>query len=210
LRLGPGRGPARRTGLGAALALGALVVALCATAGGAAAAEGCEWQPHTVRVVKHVKRHGRRVKVVRQRVRWSCDALPAPVAIPSAPVVAPPVAPAPIVTPPQPPAEESGDAHYVGARAYERGLEYGFEPTGPGFEVEAGHDTIELINGGEDDHDLHLEKAGTGDLLALKTTHPGETDKATADLEPGTYIIYCSLPTHRSKHGMERTLVVAP
>jgi plastocyanin len=200
-----GRGRSRRAGLVAALALAALGTILAGSVGGAAAAEGeCEWQPHKVRVVKHVKRHGRRVKLVRQRVRWSCVPVPA-VAAPSAPVAAPPATPVPTPGPtPAPPGEEPGNPHWFGAQAYE----YGFEPTGASFEVAAGLDTIELINRGEDAHDLHLERVDTHTtVLALGTTASGAHTRGSATLEAGEYRLYCSLDDHAMK-GMERTLIV--
>lgn len=190
------------TALGAALLLGALAMPV-----GSAAAEAgdCEWRPHKLRVVKHVKRHGKRVRVVRQRVRWSC--------VPSsaAPAIAPPATPAPapaptvpVVTPP--PAEETDNPHYLGAQAYE----FGFEPTRSSFSLQAGTDTIELINRGEDAHDLNLESLAThAKVLELSPTGSGGHARATAVLAAGEYRLYCSLAEH-AELGMERTLVVTP
>jgi plastocyanin len=188
-------------------ATAALLVAVPALVGaGIAAAESgeCEWRPHKVRVVKHVKRHGKLVKVIRKRVRWSC------VAVPAAPVAAPTPAPTPVVqapapTPPVPP-DETDNPHYLGAQAYE----FGFTPTKPTFEMQAGSDTIELINRGEDAHDLHLESlASHATVLELTPTASGGYSRGTAVLEPGEYRLYCSLADHAEK-GMERTLIVTP
>lgn len=195
------RGAARR---GAAALL--LVALVCLPAGGAAAEAGeCEWQPHKVRVVKHVKRHGRWAKVVRRRVRWSCVALPSaatPATSPATPTSAP-SAPAPA---PDPSAEETANPHYLGAQAYE----YGFTPTKPTFELQAGTDTVELINRGEDSHDLHLESLAThATAIEVTPTAAGGHNRATAVLEPGEYRLYCSLGDHAEK-GMERTLIVTP
>jgi plastocyanin len=188
----------------ALLCVAATALALLAAGGASAETGECEWRPHKVRVVKHVKRHGRRVKLVRWRVRWSC--------VPSAdaPVIAPPPAPAassPAPTAPAPPAEEGTDnPHYLGAQAYE----YGFTPTKPSFELQAGTDTVELINRGEDAHDLHLESLAThADLIALNPTASGSQARGTAYLEAGEYRLYCSLDDHAMR-GMERTLVVTP
>ncbi len=191
---------------GAALLLAAL--------GGAAEAEsgGCEWRPLKVRVVKHVKRHGKRVKVVRQRVRWSC--VPSPAAPASTPPASPPasVAPTPAPGPPTvpivtpPPSEETDNPHYLGAQAYE----FGFEPTRASFELQEGSDTIELINRGEDAHDLNLESLQThAKVLELSPTGSGGHSRATAELPPGEYRLYCSLADHAAL-GMERTLIVTP
>jgi plastocyanin len=191
----------------AALALAVLAVALASPVGGAAAEGGeCEWRPHKVRVVKHVKRHGKRVKIVRKRVRWSCVPLPAAPAPPStpAPTPAPPVTPPSV---PAPPGEEPGNPHWFGAQAYE----YGFEPSGPSFQVSAGADTIELINRGEDAHDLHLERKSNGEqLLEIAPTGPNGHARENITLEAGEYVIYCSLADHRTVHKMERTLIVTP
>jgi plastocyanin len=191
----------------AAIALPALLAAAALgvlPAGGAAAESGeCEWRPHKVRVVKHVKRHGKRVKVVRKRVRWSC--VPVPSTAPAAPTTTP--APTtPITTSPTPPADETANPHYLGAQAYE----YGFTPTKPSFEMQAGSDTIELINGGEDAHDLHLESLSThATVLELTPTVSGGHARGTAMLEAGEYRLYCSLANH-AEEGMERTLIVTP
>lgn len=201
-------------GVAAALSGAALLAALTAPAllDGAAAAEsgGCEWRPHKVRVVKHVKRHGKRVKVVRQRVRWSC--VPSAAAPASAPAASPPASSTPAPPPPivpvvtPPPAEETDNPHYLGAQAYE----FGFEPTRERFELQAGSDTIELINRGEDAHDLNVESLEThANLLTLSPTGAGGHARATAELAAGEYRLYCSLAEH-AELGMERTLVVTP
>jgi plastocyanin len=157
-----------------------------------------------VSIVKQVKRHGKRVKVVRKRVRWSCVPLPAPVAAPPASPapVAPP--PAPVTTPP--PDDETANPHYLGAQAYE----FGFTPTKPSFQLQAGSDTVELINRGEDAHDLHLESlASHTTVLEVAATGAGGHGRATATLEAGEYRLYCSLDNHAAE-GMERILVVTP
>jgi plastocyanin len=191
-------------------AVAAVLVALAALAwapvsGDAAESGECEWRPHKVRVVKHVKRHGKRVKVVRQRVRWSCVPVAA-APVPSAP--APTPAPAPVIPPvPTPPGEEPSNPHWFGAQAYE----YGFNPSGASFQVAAGADTIELINTGEDAHDLNLERKEGGEpLLSIAPTGPKGHERANVTLEPGEYVIYCSIADHRSVHHMERTLIVTP
>lgn len=189
---------------GAALLVVAAVAIL--PAGGAAAESGeCEWLPHKVRVVKHVRRHGKRVKIVRRKVRWSCVPVPAAAPAPAASTPAPVVAP-PAVTPPAAPEEDTDNPHYLGAQAYE----YGFTPTKPSFELAAGTDTIELINQGEDAHDLHLESLATHTtVIEVSPTGAGGHSRGTAVLEPGEYRLYCSLGDHAMK-GMERTLVVTP
>jgi hypothetical protein len=202
--------PGRR--LAAAIAVLALlsVAASFAPAGGAAAAE-CEWSPHKVRVVVHVKRHGKRVKLVRKRVRWSCVPVPAATPVP-APAPAPAASPPPVTLPELPPLptfapEDLSNPHFLGAQAYE----FGFTATKPSFELAAGVDTIELINVGQDAHDLHLESLSGGDqVLAIPETASRGNARASAILAAGEYRLYCSLDDHVSAHGMERRLLVTP
>lgn len=199
--------------MAAAVLLGALPALL---GGGIAAAEAgeCEWRPHKVRVVVHVKRHGKRVKLVRKRVRWSCvpvlGAAASPAAAPAASPTPAPAAPAPSPAPPPLPTfspEDLSNPHFLGAQAFE----FGFTPTKPSFELEAGIDTIELINVGEDAHDLHLESLATkGTVLEVSATASRGHSRATALLEAGEYRLFCSLDDHATVHGMERTLVVTP
>lgn len=191
-------------------AIAALVAAAALAGGGVAAGEAgeCEWRPHKVRVVKHVKRHGKRVKVVRKRVRWRCVPVPAPATPTPAATITPPAppAPAPAPAPPVFSPEDLGNPHFLGAQAYE----FGFTPTKDRFELQAGADTIELINVGEDAHDLHLESLATGaTVLAVSPTGSGGHARASALLEEGEYRLYCSLADHAAL-GMERTLVVTP
>src|SRR5438105_4651882 len=54
---------------------------------------------HTKRVVKHVKRHGKRKKIVRTHPYWTCQEVAEPVA--AAPVTPAPT-PAPVTPAPQP------------------------------------------------------------------------------------------------------------
>jgi plastocyanin len=202
----------RKAPTAAALFAAIAVLVAAALAGGGfatAAAAECEWQPHKVRVVKHVKRHGKRVKVVRKRVRWSCVAVPA--AATPAPTAAAPAAPTPTPAPgpPAPPVfspEDLSNPHFLGAQAYE----FGFTPTKPSFELQAGADTIEMINRGEDAHDLHLESLLThATVLEVSPTGSGGHARASAVLEAGEYRLYCSLADH-AELGMERTVVVTP
>jgi plastocyanin len=129
------------------------------------------------------------------------------VPVAATPVASPPPAPvAAPAAPPAAPAEGTDNPHYLGAQAYE----YGFTPTKPAFELEAGADTVELINRGEDAHDLHLESLSSHeDVIAVSPTASGSQGRGTAVLEPGEYRLYCSLDDHAMR-GMERTLLVTP
>jgi plastocyanin len=68
----------RRAALIAPCALIGAALAVGLTSGPAAGREtagasGCAWHKHTKRVVRHVRRHGKRRRVVRVKHWWSCD-----------------------------------------------------------------------------------------------------------------------------------------
>ncbi|MGE5409249.1 MAG: hypothetical protein ACM3NV_11635 [Syntrophothermus sp.] len=185
------RGPAATA---ACLALLAATAALPAGLGPApegsrAAAAECAWHRHSKRVVRHVRRHGKRRTVARWRRWWSCD--PAATSPgPQPPAAAPEPEPEPV-------------ANRLGVRA----VEYYFVLSRP--RVSAGEVTIELDNRGEDGHDLRLQRQGGGEepVLEIAETQSLQHTTASFDLPAGTYELWCGLPGHREK-GMETTLVV--
>ncbi len=73
------------------------------------------------------------------------------------------------------------------------------------YTVSSGSATIELKNDDSQLHTLLIEDVGG---FKLKVTGKGDSDRGTADLEPGTYTIYCDVPGHRSA-GMEADLTVS-
>ncbi|HET7120982.1 MAG TPA: hypothetical protein VFI17_06990 [Solirubrobacterales bacterium] len=180
----------------------ALLVAAAAPGGsprlqpGAAHAAECRWKRQTKRVVKRVRRHGKLRRVVRLRHRWIC--VPAVAATEPA-LVLPPPNPPPV---PGPEPEEEATANRVSVKS----VEYAFTLSRPS--VAAGAVTIELNNQGQDAHDLNLRREGDeGAPLALPETNSLQRSVAHFDLEPGTYRLWCSLPTH-DEEGMHTTLVV--
>lgn len=73
--------------------------------------------------------------------------------------------------------------------------------------VPAGKVILELVNHGQDEHNLNAalgEQAPTG---SLPNTPAGAVKDQTVELRPGTYTLFCSLPEHVKK-GMKATLVV--
>jgi plastocyanin len=75
--------------------------------------------------------------------------------------------------------------------------------------IAAGSVILQLVNGGEDPHDLHVRPAAGGaDVLAVDRTDPfgGVTD-ASGTLAAGSYTLYCSLPGHEAA-GMHALLTV--
>ena len=72
---------------------------------------------------------------------------------------------------------------------------------------------MQLINKGEDEHDMDMQKVGPGNapesLILLATSAPGggQSTPTTVDVEPGTYRMWCTLPGHAAM-GMETTITV--
>jgi plastocyanin len=75
-------------------------------------------------------------------------------------------------------------------------------------EVPAGRVTIELVNGGQDEHNLHaIEPIEGTEAGAFPDTVPGVHTDLTFTMRAGSYTLLCSLPHHEEK-GMRATLVV--
>jgi len=72
----------------------------------------------------------------------------------------------------------------------------------PEYTVRSGEVTIALVNDGALQHDLLIDGK---DFKVL--TNARQTKAATVTLEPGTYTIFCDIPTHREA-GMESKLTV--
>jgi len=162
---------------------------------------------HAKRVIRHVRRHGRLRTVGRTRHWWSCDPVPAasPAEAAPAPGAAAPStpspAPAPVPTPSPEPELEPGPT-----RLSIKAAEYSYTLSRP--TLEAGEVTIELDNRGQDAHNLNLRPVGSeAEPLAIAETGSLARRRAQFNLEPGTYRLWCSLPTH-DEEGMHATLVV--
>ena len=74
------------------------------------------------------------------------------------------------------------------------------------LDAKAGSATIELVNNSPTTHNLELEDSSGEDVGKADEVSQG-TSEFSADLKPGTYTYYCSLPGHREA-GMEGTLTV--
>jgi plastocyanin len=79
-----------------------------------------------------------------------------------------------------------------------------FEPDT--VEATAGEVTIEYTNPSQVPHDVAIEADGETIAQGDQVTG-GETSVASAELEPGEYVFYCTVPGHR-EGGMEGTLTV--
>ena len=73
--------------------------------------------------------------------------------------------------------------------------------------IKAGPAIIELVNYGEDEHDLRLRRVGGSRTYVVGTVRPGRTTALEARLLPGRFTLWCSLADHR-RRGMSATLVV--
>ena len=67
---------------------------------------------------------------------------------------------------------------------------------------------VELVNFGEDDHDLALRRAGGTRTYRIGLIHPGKTGDLDARLRAGRYLLWCTLADHRAR-GMRATLLVS-
>jgi len=72
--------------------------------------------------------------------------------------------------------------------------------------AKAGDVTVNFTNSSPVPHDVRIEDKGGKDLGGTEVTSEG-SDSGEAELKPGTYTFYCSVPGHRQA-GMEGTLTV--
>ncbi len=130
---------------------------------------------------------------------------------PSAPTAtAAPLSPAPSAggtfEPTRPAGEAPTGAPASGpARVQVTAKEYSFTLSRP--EVPAGEVILELVNRGEDAHNLHVAEGAGAEAGAAPNTEPGTVRDLHVTLRPGSYTLFCSLPGHEAK-GMHATLVV--
>lgn len=69
----------------------------------------------------------------------------------------------------------------------------------------AGSNTIDFTNDSGVPHNVEIEDANGDDVAGTEVS--AESSTTTAELEPGTYTFYCSVPGHREA-GMEGTITV--
>ena len=81
---------------------------------------------------------------------------------------------------------------------------FAFDP--PSLEASAGKVEIDFTNPASIEHDVHIEQDGK-DVAASDLVSGGDETKASAELQPGEYAYYCSVPGHREA-GMEGALTV--
>jgi len=127
-------------------------------------------------------------------------------------------------------AEEAGEAAEEGAEEAEEKAgeakeeaEGGSEGSGAALDIEAdpsgqlaftakeatakaGKVTVDFTNSSPVPHDVAIEDS-SGETIAETEVLSEGSDSTTANLKPGTYTFYCSVPGHREA-GMEGTLTV--
>lgn len=101
-------------------------------------------------------------------------------------------------------APERGDAatkNYIQVSARE--YYYGLSKT----KVKPGSTTFEIVNYGEDDHDLAVRRVGSSSVRRSERVKPGKRARLTTKLRRGTYILWCTIDDHL-KRGMKAKLKV--
>jgi hypothetical protein len=73
--------------------------------------------------------------------------------------------------------------------------------------IKAGPAVVQLLNNGEDAHDLRLKRVGGTRIYKIGTVAPGDVGELSAKLLPGTYKLWCSLADHAAL-GMRTKLVI--
>lgn len=65
--------------------------------------------------------------------------------------------------------------------------------------IKPGKTRIEVVNMGEDDHDLRVARAGGGYRYDSDVIAPGERIELSFTAKRGTYKLWCSLADHKAK-----------
>jgi hypothetical protein len=73
--------------------------------------------------------------------------------------------------------------------------------------IHTGPAVLELVNFGEDEHDLRLKRIGGTRTYRVGTVQPGGVSRLETRLAPGRFVLWCSLADHRSR-GMTARLTV--
>lgn len=73
--------------------------------------------------------------------------------------------------------------------------------------IRSGPAIVELVNYGEDDHDLALRRVGGTRTYRIGVVRPGKTAELGSRLRPGLFTLWCTLADHRAR-GMRATLRV--
>ena len=75
--------------------------------------------------------------------------------------------------------------------------------------VKAGPAIVELVNFGQDAHDLRVQRVGGAHVAGTPIVEPGAYYDLPITLLPGRYLLWCGIANHRAL-GMQATLIVTP
>jgi len=75
--------------------------------------------------------------------------------------------------------------------------------------VKAGKVIVELVNRGQDTHDLDIERVGSTRIFHFPKVDPGNYVDRELTLRPGIYRLWCAIADHKER-GMRATLRVVP
>jgi uncharacterized cupredoxin-like copper-binding protein len=73
--------------------------------------------------------------------------------------------------------------------------------------VRAGAVIVELVNRGQDTHDLDLRRIGSTHVFRFPSVQPGQVVDRELRLVPGRYLLWCAIDDHRAM-GMHAVLRV--
>ena len=73
--------------------------------------------------------------------------------------------------------------------------------------IKAGPAIVQLVNYGEDEHDLRLRRTGGTRIYRIGKVRPGRLGELETRFLPGRFTLWCSLADHR-RRGMVATVVV--
>jgi plastocyanin len=73
--------------------------------------------------------------------------------------------------------------------------------------ITAGPAIVQLVNYGEDEHDLRLRRAGGTRTYRIGKVRPGRIGELETRFLPGRFTLWCSIAYHRAR-GMSGTLLV--
>ena len=76
----------------------------------------------------------------------------------------------------------------------------------PETQLAAGEYEFEVVNEGRASHDFIVERDGKK-VAGTEILSPGDSTGLSVELEPGEYVVYCSVGNHRGM-GMETTVTV--
>ena len=93
------------------------------------------------------------------------------------------------------------------ARLQVTALEFEYRLSRP--RIAAGSAVIELVNLGEDEHDLRMRRVGGTRTYLIAGTLPGDRGELRARLLAGRFRLWCSLADHAAR-GMRAELQVVP